>query len=125
MFEIILGGSVGFILFMLATHPGSKVNRRLPEKKIKNLQIFPRFNVSAKNRVYHVHHWMFLTPILLVVQSLFQSNIIHGFFIGGILQGLMFKDRFRFIFKNDEYHMQIKNSSVHVPLIKRLRKLIK
>lgn len=126
MVEILLGGSIGFIIFMLATHPGSKVNKKLPEKHIKNLQVFPRLHLKARNRVIHVHHWMFLTPILILIQNISQSNILHGFVIGGILQGLMFKDRFRFVFRPDEYHLQIKNSSLHLPLIKRIKnKIIK
>lgn len=121
MFGIIFGALIGFLLFTLATHPKSRINKKLPDKKIRNVQLFPRINVSTRNRIVHVHHWMFLTPILLFIQNFTQSNLLHGFLIGGILQGLMFKDRFKLIFKNEEYH-QVKKSSMHIPLIGRLRK---
>lgn len=124
MVEIFVGGSAGFIIFMLATHPGSKVNKRLPDTKFKNLQVFPRLSLSARNRVFHVHHWMFLTPILILIQNLSQSNILHGFVIGGIVQGLLYKDRFNFVFRHDEYHLRIKNSSLHFPFVRRIKNRI-
>ena len=121
MFGILFGIFIGFLLFTLTTHPGSRINKKLPEKKIKNFQIFPRVNISARNRVFHFHHWIILTPFYLFLQNFLHSDILHGIILGGIVQGLMFKDRFKIIFKREDYH-QIKESSIHIPLLQRFRK---
>ncbi|PIT89034.1 MAG: hypothetical protein COU27_02625 [Candidatus Levybacteria bacterium CG10_big_fil_rev_8_21_14_0_10_36_7] len=115
MWQVIFGGIIGFSLFTLMSHPKSRLNKRLPNKKIKNVQFFPRVNFSARERVFHFHHWLLLTPIYLYVQNLVHSDIANGVFIGGILQGLMYKDRFKIIFKDKEYNEMVKGSGLHFP----------
>ena len=120
MFEILFGALLGFLLFTLTSHPKSRISKKLPDKKIKNLQVFPRVTISAKNRVFHFHHWIMLTPILLFFQNIIHSDLLQGLLIGSIFQGLLYKDRFKIIVKQAEHAKQVKNSSFHIPLIKRL-----
>lgn len=123
MYETIVGAIVSFLAFTLATHPKSKINKKLPEKKIKNLQIFPRVSISIRDRVFHFHHWILLTPVYLFLSNVggfLSTNVVHGLFLGGIMQGLMFRDRFRMVFRKDEYHA-VKHSSFHIPSITRAR----
>lgn len=124
MLEAFFGGIISFILLTLFTHPKSRLNKKLPEKKIKNIQLFPRMNVSAKNRVFHVHHWMWLTPVFLFFHNLTHSDLLSGAVLGGIFQGFLFRDRFKIIFKKDEYEEKLKNSSMNVPLVGRVGKRI-
>lgn len=122
MLETFLGGIIGFIVFTAVTHPKSKINIKLPDKKIKNFQIFPRVNVATRNKVIHVHHWITLALTYLVIQGFIQLNIINGILLGGIFQGLLYKDRFKILFKEEEYLQQIKKGSLHIPLLQRLKR---
>ncbi len=122
MLETFLGGIIGFIVFTAVTHPKSKINIKLPDKKIKNFQIFPRVNVATRNKVIHVHHWITLALTYLIIQGFIQLNIINGILLGGIFQGLLYKDRFKILFKEEEYLQQIKKGSLHIPLLQRLKR---
>ena len=124
MLEAFFGGIISFIILTLFTHPKSRINKKLPEKKYKNVQLFPRINFSAKNRVFHFHHWIFLTPVLLFLHNITHSDILNGAVLGGIIQGLLFKDRFKIISKKEDYHEQVKSSSMNVPLVGRVGKRI-
>jgi len=128
MVGLILGVVASFIIFTIASHPRSKINKKLPDKKIKNFQFFPRITVSIRNRMIHFHHWLLLTPFYIWVQNaekgLFHSDMVQGLVLGGIMQGLMFKDRFRLVVKREEFH-KVKDSGFHIPRIPvRLRRRI-
>lgn len=123
--ETLLSFAVSFFLFHLATHPKSKFNKKLPSKKISSrFQIFPRISFEAKNRVFHVHHWMLFTPAYFLLPSvnhgLSLAPIIQGFLLGGIVQGLMYADRFRIIFHYDDYQKKVKHSSYNLSFLKKL-----
>lgn len=117
--ETLISGAFSFVVFHFATRPKSKINKKLPRAKVKRFEFFPRFNVEAKNRIFHFHHWMILTPIYLFAQTIgkdlgiLQSNILQGFMLGGIVQGLMYEDSLKFIHRNQEYNRKIKASSYH------------
>lgn len=117
--ETLISGAFSFVVFHFATRPKSKINKKLPRAKVKRFELFPRFNVEAKNRIFHFHHWMVLTPIYLFAQTIgkdlgiLQSNILQGFMLGGIVQGLMYEDSLKFIHHNKEYNKKIKASSYH------------
>lgn len=121
MFEAIIGGIVSFIAVTIFFHPKSKVNKKLPEKRIKNFQIAPRVNFSVRNKVIHIHHWFYLIPVFVFVNNL-NWDIARGVVLGGIVQGLFFKDRFKFIYKKDEYNATIKSSTMHAPLLGRMKR---
>ena|SRR3990167_349819 len=101
--KLFLGGLLGYSFFWLTSHPTkSPVRKKLPSKKIKNIHILPEIHIEAKGKKYHMHHWLnmsFLYVLFLTTlkKHKITSRIMHGFMIGSIIQGLSYKDRFRFI----------------------------
>jgi hypothetical protein len=97
--KTLIGGLLGFALFWLSSHPESPVKKRLPERNIKNVDYIPNVKIRGRESHYHVHHWMILSSIYAVTTLLkrrvLKSSILHGFLLGGIIQGLTYKDRFR------------------------------
>ena len=105
--ELLIGSLVSFSVLHYTSHPKSRVHKRIPMKKLFNVQLSPHINFSIKRRVIHFHHWMIFSPIYVVAQTgdhgIMSAAVIKGMLIGGIIQGLMYKDRFKFIFKNQDY----------------------
>ena len=99
--ETIIGGVTSFLVFHLTTHPKSRIGKRIPRARIKRVQFLPNLRIEAKNRILHIHHWMLFAPIYLFAQAkgsgILQSDLLHGFLIGAILQGLMYKDSLKLI----------------------------
>jgi hypothetical protein len=102
----LLGGGLGFLFFSLTSHHHSPVRKRLPEKSYKNLTILPSIKLVRRQHIIHFHHWMnFLIISLLISRSnkrALKSRVLKGFFIGSILQGLLYKDRFKIIYKQPQ-----------------------
>ncbi len=98
--EVALGGLLGFSLFWLTSHQKSPVNKRLPKKRVRSLHYSPRIIVERNDKHYIMHHWTLFgisyLPLLLLRRKI-KSRLLHGFFIGSILQGLTYKDRFKFV----------------------------
>lgn len=91
--SIVPATAVGYYTFKAATHPNSKIRKRMPNIVIKKrVHIFPTLRIYMFGRVFHFHHWVNLSVIL--VASLFVSGGILGYLftkgvlLGGILQGL-------------------------------------
>lgn len=87
----------GYFSLKLTSTPGSRINRRVPKLKIKNLQLLPSIQIRIRGRIIHLHHWMNLS-VLLVISifvggTILDSWITRGFIMGGIVQGLRFSDR--------------------------------
>lgn len=104
-FKIALGGTLGFMLFQLMSHPHSHVHKKIPPKKIKNIHLLPHIKIQTKEKHIHLHHWMNLGSLYitsLVLKKLRKSHLYHGFMLGSILQGLHYKDRFQIIKKLEE-----------------------
>ena len=105
--EALISGVISFLVFHLTSHPKSKFSQKIPSKKIKRIQVSPSIAVEAKNRVFHFHHWMIFTPLYFYSQhagtSWLNSSLVHGFLLGAIIQGLLYADRFRFVFHVQEY----------------------
>lgn len=99
MFKVLSGGLIGFSLFWLTSHPKSKLKSKISEKRYKNLAILPNVRYHKKDKVYHFHHWLVLSIFylpLLMSRKFRKSHTFHGLFLGSILQGLLYKDSFRF-----------------------------
>lgn len=98
-----LGGILlGFSFFRFFSIPGSKINKRLPSLKIHIIELFPRFKINFKNKALHIHHWILLSVVfvlLLTFTGFTQLLIFKSLCIGGIIQGFTFKDRFTIIHK--------------------------
>lgn len=98
--EVAIGGLLGFSFFWLTSHQKSPVNKRLPAKKYKNFHYSPNIKIERKDRHFHMHHWTIFgisyLPLILMRRRI-RSKLLHGFFIGSIIQGLTYKDRFKFV----------------------------
>ncbi len=95
IFYLIFGIILGFITFYLTT---SIVNHS------KDYSIIFTLNKKTK---FHAHHWFICLIILIIVVAVLENDDMKnrtiyfigiGFLTGSILQGLMYKDRFRFIY---------------------------
>lgn len=99
--RIAAGGFIGYMLFWLTSHPThSPVRRRIPTKRIRNIEFMPEIKIRRKNREYHVHHWLSISSLYLILllvkrKKFLRSKLAQGFLIGSILQGLTYKDRFK------------------------------
>lgn len=53
---------------------------------------------------FWLHHWVYcaIISIVLLVVGI-HSLFIHGFLLGGVAQGLTYKDRFYIFFKTKNY----------------------
>lgn len=100
--ETLIGGVTSFFLFHLISHPKSKITRKVPHARIKRIQLLPNLRIEVKNRFVHIHHWMLFIPLYLFAQvkgsGIFQSDLLHGFLIGGIFQGLMYRKSLKLIY---------------------------
>jgi len=110
---IAAGAGVAFVVFSLTSHPKSKIHHALPKKKIKNVEVFPNIKIVTKDTTYHFHHWLIFSTLywrLFLKKKVFSSKFLHGIMLGSIFQGLLYKDRFRILYRNDadEYsHSQV------------------
>jgi hypothetical protein len=64
--------------------------------------------VRIKNHVVHVHHWLYGSFFLIGLHSFFATHpssyeeIIYGFMIGVVIQGLTYPDFYRIVYKEEE-----------------------
>lgn len=104
--KVLLGGFIGFSLFEVASNPKFPVNRKIPKERIKNLAILPNLEIISKKKMYHFHHWIDLSILYLLYiglrRRLLKSKILNGIMLGGILQGITYKDRFKIIEKEEK-----------------------
>jgi len=96
---------IGYLLFFLLTHPKSLIHRKLPELKIRWLQIFPVVTVTISGKIIHIHHWLGFS-IILVVSIFFDTGVLSylftkGILSGGIIQGLFTPKSFKLIYKKE------------------------
>lgn len=100
--KIGLGIGSGFGLFWLTSHPTSPINKKIPVVKLRNVSFAPHIKVVHKERHFHLHHWANIASLYIVLLSVKGKSMhksLHGFFIGSILQGLFYSDRFTFVYK--------------------------
>src|SRR3989344_6643745 len=106
--SIIPATALGYLTFKATTHPSSRIRRRMPNVKVKRLQLFPVIRIHMFGRVFHLHHWFNLS--ILLILSIFTSLGIldhlftKGLLLGGIIQGLRLpKEHRRLIYKDFSY----------------------
>lgn len=101
MTKIAVGSAIGYLLFhIFSSDEKTSLKRKLPRKRVKNIEISPNIRIYGNDAVYQMHHWANCTSLyalLLLTRSRFLKNkVIHGFLLGAILQGLTYEDRFQF-----------------------------
>lgn len=90
--SLIPATALGYYTFKATTHPSSRIRRRLPNVRVKRVQVFPVLRINLFGRVIHFHHWINLS--ILLGLSFFMSlgildfMVTRGILLGGIIQGL-------------------------------------
>ncbi len=89
----------GYTVAKYVSHPEKKKSR-LPNIRIKNIEILPNLRIHYRQTTLHIHHWFFIS-ILAVAGYFFYENVLQFVFVKGatlgtIIQGLRYKDRFNF-----------------------------
>lgn len=101
--KVALGATAAFSLFTIISHPRSKIYKNIPRVKVKNVDVLPNLRIKRKEKIYHIHHWLYWSSLyaylLLRKKRILKKTFLHGFIVGGILQGLAYKDRFKVIHK--------------------------
>ena len=99
-----IGGlAVGYWFYHLLTQP-LKFKSKVPKIKIKAFEILPNLKIRLKKNIVHIHHWIFLSAIFVVLLTITtgfaQLLLFKSFCVGGIIQGFTYNDRFKIIIKN-------------------------
>ena len=105
--SIVPATALGYLTFRAATHPNSKIRRKLPNIKVKRIQVFPVIRVRMFGRWFHFHHWMNFS-LLLALSGVMSIGILdhaftRGMLLGGIIQGLTIPRSYRkFIYRDPQ-----------------------
>ena len=90
--SLIPATALGYLTFKATTHPTSRFRRKLPNIRTKRIQLFPVIRFYLFGRVFHLHHWINFSFLLIL--SLFITNnfldftVTQGLLLGGVIQGL-------------------------------------
>jgi len=69
---------------------------------------FGNLRVKVKDRVVHVHHWLYASFLMMGFHHYFTVHpwpheaICYGFLIGVIVQGLTYRDFYRVVYKEQD-----------------------
>lgn len=97
MDPLTLGSLTGFLTFTVTTHPRSPVAKRRPKIRLFNkIELQPQLKIFyRKQKALILHHWLAMAIILVFSFFFFEEHVfIRGFLIGGVGQGLTYRDRF-------------------------------
>lgn len=98
--EALLALLFGFVIHNLLTKP-KYLKKKVPRLNAGPIEILPSLKIKFKNKTVHLHHWIWLSAAIGISNHLAQgiSNLIFLklFALGGIFQGLTFKDRFEIL----------------------------
>ncbi len=103
--SIIPATILGYLTFRATAHPTSRLRKKLPNVRVKRVQIFPVLRINIFGRVIHFHHWMNFS-ILLILSFFISVGILDfvvtkGILLGGIIHGLMLPKEHRKIVYKD------------------------
>ncbi len=103
--SIIPATALGYATLRVTTHPTSKIRRKMPNLKIKRVQVFPVLRINIFGRVIHLHHWISCSMLLLlsffVSFGIFDYVATKGLLLGGIIHGLSLPKGHRSIIYKD------------------------
>ncbi len=104
--KFLLGSGLSYSFFKFTSNPSSNLHKKIPKERFKNIDLLPNLEIERKTKAYHLHHWLYLSVLyglfILRKKKMPQSKLLNGLFIGGILQGLTYKDRFKIVEKKPE-----------------------
>lgn len=83
-----------FVLLGYVVAALSSGRRAGKQGRIKSL-IFDFGNIRI-----HIHHWLWASTILIILVLIeLYNDIVYGFFIGLVVQGLTYSDFYRIVYK--------------------------
>lgn len=84
--------ALGYLTFKATSHPNSRIRRKLPNVKVKRVQVFPVVRIYLFGKVFHLHHWFGFSLLLAISAfsnvSVLDHVVTRGLLLGGIIQGL-------------------------------------
>jgi len=94
--------ALGYLTLRATAHPNARIRKKLPNIKLKRLQLFPIIRVQMFGKAIHFHHWMNFS-VLLALSGFTSFAILdhvftRGLLLGGIIQGLTLPRGHRKIF---------------------------
>lgn len=97
--------ALGYLTFKATTHPSAKIRKKLPNFKVKRVQLFPVIRIYMFGRVIHLHHWMSLS-LILALSTIHPTGLLDfmfakGILLGGVIQGLRLPKEHRKIIYRD------------------------
>jgi hypothetical protein len=102
---------LSYIVCELLTHPKSKIWKKLPQVKVRRLELFPSIRVQIKGHIIHFHHWFNYSVLLgvsvFVSSSFLDSWITRGFLTGAVIQGLLTPSARKLIYKEEWFRKMI------------------
>lgn len=126
--EAIFAAIVGFNVYNILTHP-KKLKSKMPKIGKGAIQIWPNFQISFKKHTIWIHHWISTGLILTYINHISHGadnlEFIKFFAIGGIIQGISFKDRFNIFVKHEQPLSRWPYISVVIPAYNEAKSLVK
>lgn len=103
--SLVPAAALGYATFRATSHPTAKIRRKLPNIKIKRVQVFPVIRIQIFGRVIHLHHWFSLSVLLALSNfipiGILEPTFTKGVLLGGIIQGLRLPREHRKIIYRD------------------------
>lgn len=104
--SFIIGAIIGYLIFHLTTHDyhPKSIKKKLPRVKYKNIELSPNIKIRLKSRELWLHHWINLAVLFVIahvysVDTVLAHTSFQGFIVGGVAQGLTYKDRFQIFYR--------------------------
>lgn len=106
MLSLIISTIAGYFASLAISHPNHprSVKHRLPNLRLKYVEILPNIKLRFNSYEIHLHHWLILS-IIYITLSIYPKDILEshlfmqGLILGGFGQGLTYPDRFKFVNK--------------------------
>ncbi len=103
--SLIPATALGYLTLRATSHPTSRFRKKMPNVRVKRVQLFPVLRVFMFGRVIHLHHWVSFSIILVISAfisfGIFDYMFTKGLLIGGIIQGLRLPKEHRTIIYKD------------------------
>jgi hypothetical protein len=93
----LISSLAGYTTFHFTSHPNSRLHKKIPTVKLKNVQFLPSIRITVRGKTFQLNHWMHFTILLCVSifmpSAFLDSWYTRGFMLGGLVQGLRYSDR--------------------------------
>lgn len=103
--SLIPATALGYLTLRVTAHPTSRIRRKLPNIRIKRVQVFPVIRIKLFGRVIHFHHWLNFSILLIlsffVTFGILDFIVTKGILLGGIIHGLTLPKEHRKIVYRD------------------------